>query len=83
MLVGDKLNRVFLFLRLGSIGFSILMLHLNILIGILRFFNWGGNKTTARDKKNEGQDQDAYDVILNRTPSIRPHENASSYLPDA
>jgi len=59
------------------------MLDLNILGGILRFFNVFGDKTTAGSKKDEGQDQGAYDVVLKRPSPIRPHENASGYLPDA
>jgi hypothetical protein len=42
-----------------------------------------GNKTAARNKKDKGQDQSAYNVVLNSAALIGPNENASDYLPEA
>jgi hypothetical protein len=82
MPAADPPDKGFLFLWFGSMDFGIWMLRLNVLHSSFGFFSFFRNKTTAGDKKNECQDQGAYDVVLKRASFIGPHENTSGYLPD-
>jgi hypothetical protein len=48
-----------------------------------RFIDFLRDKAAPRDEKYKGEDESAYDVVLDRPAPIRPYKNASCYLPDA
>jgi len=55
---------------------------MGVLVQRLRFLGIFRNKAAAWDEKDKGENQSAYDVILNRSALIGPNKNAFGYSPD-